>query len=413
MTAELSASRLDHISLVAERPERPLDFAALLTLGPGAPSADALRAGAASAYRAFPRTSARLDGDRWTPVEPPIPRVEGHPPAAELHARVEAAVEAPIDPRYAAPLEQIIYQSKERTALLVRCHHAAADLTSLLWWVDHQLRTARGEAPAPEQARQRSPLKLRQHPHPRRKNHFAFWGPSRPLWRRREAPSRSRRFLSLDVDAARIRAKIGPRSARGFSYNDLLAASVLLAAREFQREHDAPASKLSLWFPVDVRAEPFSGFGNGASRVRVYDRAPPSASAIDLAFLVREELEAARAEGEWYVPADHPLFSLSDWVIRAYLTRPWVDMGSLLFSHAERLSAGGAPLLEGVTRVEGVATLDRRHPLGIGAFTLRGTTHLSFTWDPAQLDEVDAARMVELFAATLQRAEEELPPCAA
>lgn len=412
MKAGLPASRLDHISLLAERPERPLDFAALVRLGPDAPSAAALREGAASAYRAFPRASCRLQEDRWAPVEPPIPEEARLADAAALQARVEAEVETPLDPRAGAPLEELILESEGRTYLLVRCHHAAADGLSLLWWVDHQLRVARGEPPVPDLARRAGGLELLQHASPRRKNHFAHAGASRTLWRRGAEPSRRRRVLCLELDADRIRGKLGPRGSRGCSYNDLLAAAALMAAEQHQRAHGAPTDRLSLWFPVDIRATPFVGFGNGASRVRIYHRNPGEGTVLDLALRVREQLEAARAEGEWFVPTDHPLFSMPDWVVLAYLRRPWVDMGSLLYSHVERPSPLDTDLLPGAEGLKTIATLDRRHPIGLAAVTLRGKTHVSFTWDPAQLFEEDVTRIIDFYAEALSQAEEALTACA-
>lgn len=411
MKAGLPASRLDHISLIAERPERPLDFAALVRLGPDAPSAAALSEGALSAYRAFPRTTSRLTDDRWVPMASPVPEVVSLADQEALRSRVEAEVETRLDPRAGAPLQELILECEGRAYLLVRCHHAAADGLSLLWWVDHQLRVARGAPPAPDLDRRAGGLELSQHESPRRKNHFAHAGASRTLWRRGAEPSRRRRVLSLELDADRIRAKLGPRGSRGFSYNDLLAAAALLAAEQHQREHGAPTDRLSLWFPVDIRATPFVGFGNGASRVRIYHRDPGAGTVLDLAQRVRAQLEAARAEGEWFVPTDHPLFSMPDWVVLAYLRRPWVDMGSLLYSHVERPSAVDTDLLPGAEAVETIATLDRRHPIGLAAVTLRGRTHVSFTWDPEQLFEEDVTKLIEFYTQALCQAEEALTAC--
>lgn len=415
MSTGRALTPLDRISLVMDAPQRPLDFAVLLALSPEAASLDALRAGARSARLSFPRTACRAIGGVWQDVEEPPQELDRETlgPGA-LDARIEAELASPIDPTLDVPLVQRLFSSRDGDVLLTRCHHAAADLLSVGLWLDHQLSVATGALPPRDSVGEFSHLGLRSHPAPVRKSRFSHAGPSRRLWTRGPA-SRERRFRTVSLDAARVRARLST-VAPGFTYNDLLGASVLRALRAHQVRSAAPETKLSLWFPIDVRAEPFSGFGNGASRIRVYDLLPSGAPMLERCRSFREQVSWSKAHGEWFVPQTHPLFSLPAPLLRAYFRRPWVDMGSALFSHAERLASDPAASdrrLPGVGSVTVIGVLDRLHPLGFAALTLRGTTHLTVTWDPAQLSDPDLELLLGDVLAFVAEGEEALARCAA
>lgn len=371
----IDLSPLDRLSLIMERRERPLDFALVLQLE----NVDlaSLQRGAQSAALAFPRSAMRAAGDRWVPdLIPPISTI-----ALDSTTR--------FDPRAAAPIAQSFDASSGK--LLTRSHHAAADLLSVVLWLDHQLAVATGVREPLQHAAPPTPLALKHHKKPARKSRFAHAGPSRKLWTRSGAASPERRVLVRLVSVRRV--------SDDFTYTDHLGAAMLRAIGEFQEARGAPRDRLSLWFPINIRADPFDGFGNGASRIRVYDRSPRGASLRERALSFREQVRWSKDHGEWFVPQKHPLFSLPEPLIRAYFRRPWVDMGTIMFSHLERIRAAKEqPMLPGARSVEVISMLDPRHPLGVAAMTLRGETALSFTWDPAQLAEEDVTFIADRFA---------------
>ena len=93
---------------------------------------------------------------------------------------------------------------------------------------------------------------------------------------------------------------------------------------------------------MNIREHPFEGFGNGASRIRVYDRGGDTESFRETALQVRRQVKHCRETGEWDIPAKvdglaHWPEALSRRLIKAYAFRPWVDMGSLFFSSIGRL----------------------------------------------------------------------------
>ena len=89
-------------------------------------------------------------------------------------------------------------------------------------------------------------------------------------------------------------------------------------------------------------------------------------------------------------------------LLRAYFSRPWVDMGTGVFTHMERSALDELP--DGmVSSVEIVGMLDRRHPFGISAITRGDVTSLTFVHDPAQLSDAAAAELAELYQSQLAR----------
>jgi len=175
--------------------------------------------------------------------------------------------------------------------------------------------------------------------------------------------------------------------------------------RRWNAEHGAKSDRISVWCPINVRASPFEGFGNGSSRIRIYDRAS-GAPWAERFRSVRAQVIACRETGEWALPPVERLLALPRWILRpllrAYLDRPWVDMGSAPFSHAERL--GDDALLPGVEEIELVGPLHERHPFGIFATTFRGRTSLTLTYDPALLEPADVARLLALSSSVIDEA---------
>jgi hypothetical protein len=208
-----------------------------------------------------------------------------------------------------------------------------------------------------------------------------------------------------------VRRPAAPDEARAralqISHNDLLAAAFLEALAQLQRARGAPTRRLGLWLPMNVRVAPFEGFGNGTSRLRLYrdaaglpEDAPFSARAQALSAQRQDAIE----DGEWAVPAALPgpawARPLVQPALRAYLARPWVDMGSAPFSHAGRLGPPGrlASLVPGAV----VMNLHPWHPVGMAGLTHDGETHLTLTWDAAQLAEEDVDLLAEAFDARLE-----------
>ncbi len=166
--------------------------------------------------------------------------------------------------------------------------------------------------------------------------------------------------------------------------------------------HGASTDALSLWFPINIRSDAFSGFGNGSTRVRIYRRDP--LSLVEQCQSVREQLHWARQNGEWHVPES----AVFRWptviqrpLVRSILGRPWVDMGSILFSHMERLGGEGEALMRFARSMRFVGMLDKRFPAGFVGATHEGVTWLTLCWDPGLWNKEEAMEFLGLYRQNL------------
>lgn len=397
--APLSAplSLLDRVSAWMDTPERPLSFCQILELEESAPAAEALLEAANSAKRAFACTGSVLESERW--VWRPEVCFERRESVSEED--IELAISAFLVKGFSLesenPIQQLYLVSSTRRLLVTRAHHAVCDGLGLLPWLSHQLQVASGKQCPTGAPSFQEPVALKQHPKGGvRKSPSARWGGSRPLWRRSGTASPERRWTSVDVDAGSIRAVLG--CSGRIRLNDVLAGACLGAMSDWNLHHGEPDSGLSLWHPVNIRKHPYEGVGNGTSRVRLYWQ--NSRDVAEAAASVRAQMDWAREHGEWHVP-DSALLGAPAWIRRrlvcAVLRRPWVDMGSMLFSHMEHQGPHGEQLLDFAKRMDWVGMLDRRFPAGFVGATAGATTWLTLCWDPALWHSEDAEQFLELF----------------
>ena len=108
--------------------ERPLDFVVILHLS-DAPSLDAIRAGAKSAYLHFPTSSSLLNGGAWRFRPDLAERAFRTGGLASQHQTVESFVDQPLNPRTEIPLQQLVISplAGNRMTLVTRFHHALCD----------------------------------------------------------------------------------------------------------------------------------------------------------------------------------------------------------------------------------------------------------------------------------------------
>ena len=407
------AAPLDIISAVMERPERPLDFAGVARIRNDAITHETLERGAASARNQFWVSGAVLRGRRWFRAPDRSPDIEEVTATTDEARReaIERFMMPSLDPSQTPPFLQCLVSGPGERNLVTRWHHAAADGLSAGMWLAHQLAVASERVEAVSETQESPQVALREHSAPVRKSAFAHRGRSSRLWCRDAPPARARRFRTITILADEYRPLVGKHET--FTYNDLLATVTLDVFHRWNARHDAPVDRVALWCPVNIRAQPFAGFGNGSSRVRVYAKWAPSAELIERCRSVRQQMRWTKKHGEWFVPHQHPLLSLPDWlmapVLRVYLGRPWVDMATGSFSHAERIGPeSDRRILPDVDRIETIGGLHQWYPLSMSANTFAGTTSLSITYDPAQLEEADMDAFVTLYEHGLDEARRRL-----
>lgn len=414
LATEGGLATIDLLFHVLDSPRRPLDFTLVFHLKE-APGLDALRAGARSARNLYPTTGARVDDKRWVRFIGPEDEVAALSVSSDGEAAraVEEFIDGPFDLRKQTPVRQFVMTSGHAPGVRVvtRFHHAAADGLSAAMWLGHQLRVASGQEPPVARASPFRELPLRSHPSPVRRSQFAYRGPSDRLWAPDVRPSRTRRWLTIEVEASELRQRC--RNAGGFTYNDLLATCALEVFIRWNRAHRAGRSqKVGLWLPVNIRQQSASGFGNGTGRIRLYARYADAAPLAEKCREVRRQVSWCGRHGEWAVPAKSPLTSLPLWaaapLLRGYLGRPRVDMTTGVFSHAERWAGPGGEIFRDVEKIESIGQLHARHCVAINGATHAGRTWLTFTYDPGLLPPDDARRLVEMYREQIELARREM-----
>lgn len=405
-------STLDLVCRVADTELRPLDFALVLHLTQS-PDVESMIRGAHSARNFYPSTGSWVNGKQWAPktaLESNLDvrkRDSGAP-----NAPVEEFIKLPFRLDEEVPLRQLLIEDGVigPALLITRVHHAAGDLLSTLMWVCHQLSVAKGRRTGVSQMAPFESLSLLGH---RSRGRKSPWGHRRgcdPIWTRPAVASMTRRWQTIEIRRSDFAGL--SRKRDGFTYNDLLLTSILETLHWWNGQHGMTGRKLGIWVPVNIRQEPFSGFGNGTSRIRVYRRFPDNAPVRTKCLEVRRQVDWSKQNGEWAVP-DKPAwtrlpFPVSAPILKAFLNRSWADMGSAAFSHVERWPAHVESELEDVARMEVIGALHIRHALMFAAVTHRDRTFMTLTYDPALLWEEDVKSIGHFLDSFLTRAAREI-----
>ena len=382
-----SLSTLDLVCLLMDCKLRPLDFAVFLHFGRGL-DADALLRGARSARNLYPTTACAIDGNRWSPLDGASCETAFRSIRRAHGSRdVESFVGEPFRLRTEPPLRQLwISEAPAGTGYLVtRIHHCAADLLSGLAWIRHQLRVAVGQDPECIEPAQVVAPKLADAPRGARRN--PGWKRCDPPWTRRNEPSQERRWTTFSFRPGHLTGL--SREGAGFTLNDVLAVAALDSLHAWNRSRGEHWRNVGIWLPVNIRQDPFAGFGNGSSRIRVRRNYPHGMRLREKCRAVRFQVDRAREGGEWAVPPRNLLTSLplrlSAPVVRPYLNRPWADMGSAAFSHVQRWPGDCDPAFEGLRNLGVLGAMHRRHALMLVAVSRLDRTWFTITYDPALL----------------------------
>jgi hypothetical protein len=293
---------------------------------------------------------------------------------------------------------------------VTRFHHAAADGMSAILWLEHQLRVALGLETYHSELGHYQNLYLRTHSAPVKQSPFSFRRPSNRLWTSGSQPSRARRWRTITFNADHLRA--GSRRIGEFTYNDLLVTCLLeiLILWNLQNAHSKP--EIGLWLPVNIRKDPSVGFGNGTSRIRLHARSCQKTCLISKCQSTRRQISWLFTHGEWAIPTAQPLKRLPFWalkpILRGYLNRPGIDMGTSVFSHFEQPRFTNSEVFKNVTGIDCIGLLHKRHCLAVNGSTHGSQTSLTFTYDPSLLTTADVDQLVAMYQEQIDRARAEL-----
>lgn len=397
---------LDWVSAIMDSPSCPLDFSVILHL-PAPLPADALERGAISARRAYPTSGARLEGASWFPGGAPAQRLEVvESTEAEAIAAIGSWMRRPFDLAIGPPVRQLLVRcGGAADRLVTRFHHALCDGVSAGMWLEHQLCAARGFIPAvPESQAHAAPV-LRVHPRPRRRSRFAYRRPAQTLCKRITSNVQKRRWINIRVDAQPFRA--WQRRIRGVTLCDMLAACFLDTLHEWNLERggSAAARRIALWMPVNIRADPEVGFGNGTSRIRVYRRWASDTAWPQRCHGVREQVRWSLSNGEWASPSRNAPSgghgTVAGGLLRAYFRRPWVDMGTAAFSVVDRWGGSLRLALGEVSHIELIGPLARRHGVGLNGVIRGDDARLTLTYDAERISDAESTELVSRLQRTI------------
>lgn len=405
-------STIDLTCLLMDRATRPLDYTLILRFR-GSLEKASLGRGAASARNAFPITASVVKGKSWHLADAHSDLCTEHQTcmsAPGVEAVLGEFAGRPFRLSEEPPLRQMLVgePGREEFSIATKVHHCGADLLSCLQWVRHQLRVASGAEAPIEDIAPVEPIPLASNPPGARRN--PDWMRSERLWTRGDRPSRERRWsaFSIPVDGLEDLS----RTRNGFTYNDVLAAAALETAHWWNARNGKQSNRVGLWLPINIRRDSFVGFGNGSSRIRVRLLLPAAATFREKCLSVRSQVDRARRNGEWIVPQSPlalrlPLGAVAP-AVRAYLRRPWADMGSLSFTHVQRWPGRDEDCFQGLVGLEVVGALHATHPLMLAAVTCHDRTWLTATFDPALLRDDDISAIGQHFREVVSAAADQV-----
>jgi hypothetical protein len=397
------ASFIDQAFALMQTPTRGFDFGLVLYL-PKPPRIEELNAGAARAFARYPKSACTLYGSTWQPMPGVDFQVHtGDTPGDTLgdeDTRIAELMQRPFTPGRELLIRQFLVRKPgaEAARLLTQVHHALGDFISLAAWLSCQL----GGAGGTENFTTTAALTLKSHESAERKSQFAFSRPCHAIRLGRAArPSAVRGSKTIAFVNTAIKAAVRTRAT--FSYNDLLSAIAMATLRDWNSAHGGARDRIGLWIPINIRRAPYAGFGNGASRIRIYDRSRAGSTYAARATELRAQMSYSRAHGEWHAPdLTHTLGRWPKWLartlLRLYAARPGVDYATTTFSHIEAIGAAAdEQMLPGVSGIEAFGNLYGGHTLGFAAIGFAEKTFVSFTWDSALYSAEDIAEFIALF----------------
>lgn len=129
----------------------------------------------------------------------------------------------------------------------------------------------------------------------------------------------------------------------------------------------------SVWIPVNIRESFFDGFGNGISRIRIYD------TGVEIK---KQKLEAYK-NGELMGIPDFKLTAFKKFLVKCFLNRPLIDYSSLALSHIDE-KLMNQNILGDFEEIISVLNLHHKHSMGIFIHS-NDFNHITITYDTNKL----------------------------
>lgn len=418
-------SFLDFSFEVMDSPKRALDFCLIACLKSKIPMKD-LYSGAQLAFKTFPKSNCYLKSYEYKLCEKQWSILEQNCVEKSKNRVIEGFLEKPFELHKERGIKQLLLYCEENVYLVTRMHHGLGDALSFLSWLKVQLtgKTIHDEylilkkykkplIPLP--GKFFNNIKNIQKKDPEKSKLKKRWNfhPSTSLKPHRKFKiSNQRRWTSFSFERP-----MGERKKniirQGFSYNDLLCAILFETIREFKGKKQNSSKKYGIYLPMNIRVSPYSGFGNGSSRIKIYDLySQKSESYKTIAKVVRQQVNSCQKNGSWKIPQELGIIAripklLSKTLLRIYASLYFHDFGTLVFSHIEKYGPI-EDLFDYFSNITIVSQLYKAYGMVLVAMTFESKTVLTFTWDDSIFYKKEIRNFFNIFLKNKEIAFKEL-----
>jgi len=239
-------------------------------------------------------------------------------------------------------IQQKIYQTPSNRYLLCKMNHVLADGVSMLMFLEAQIKRNFRE----------SKLILKELP-PKKNTPYKFLLPSQ---------------VPMDFNGFSDHRSFLYFKTRKFTNNEIIAGI-------FGALKALGVNRRSVWLPVNIRKSLASGFGNGISRMRIYDHENIS---------IKQQKKDNYKNGELIgIPKIKKLNMIMKWLVLGFLNRPLIDYGSILLSHFDENKAGFNVLGE-FNDIHGIINLHHRYSMSIYVHGCK-EDHYTIVFDEKQI----------------------------
>jgi len=384
----------DYSFAIMDSKKRPLDFVLIGKLKKPI-TEDLLKGGAQKAFKTFPKSNCCIKGKKFVPCENEWQISFKNSQGRNQKNLIEEFISTPFNLEKERGIKQLVI---DQSIVVTRFHHAVADGLSLCMWLKVQLLGTELKD---------SPLELQAHPSPIKKSIYAASSKSNVIGKITGNISSNRKYKSVSFKKPADNLK-----EKGISYNDLLCAIVLETIKGFNTFKGINVVNNCLYIPMNIRKNPFSGFGNGSSRIKIHDTNSNQLSILEKSKYIREQVKWSRVNGSWSVPTELGVLKLLPKSVGRMLLNtasklPSSEFGSIIFSHVERYT-GIEDLFDLFSDLETVSQLYKKYPMCLSATTLKDKTILTCTWDNALITESEISEFFNILSTKQKLAFREL-----
>jgi len=392
-------STLDLLGAKLHTKLQPVDFTTITEMAPNVVTKGGLKLGMISAMKLYPSSGSVVSGGRWewSGLAEVTEWAEDDDVAAT--SRIQETINCRLTASEVV-VTQAIVRSKEsgREWVATRFHHSCTDGIGADMWLTHQLKVATGEIEPHNNLEEFETLNLKSSKTTSSKGPTAHSGRSQRLWCQGKQ-SGERGWVDTHIEKSAINEAVS--IIGDVTLNDFLGERLLATAASWNKFHGWPTSKLSLWIPVDIRADIPRKFGNGASRIRIYRDSILSENQHSAVRSFRANMREAKSSGEWVVPTFKLPHTLSIALTKVYINRPWVDMGTIPFSHIPSESHIES---KAVKQTNWIIVLHRWHPAGFIVSTDDEYVRITLTYDKGALKYNEATELLSLYRKLIEEA---------